>query len=83
MTIISTPAATPDPAPTATYAAAYARLTAIAHKLRAPATAATVDGLAADVRAAQEAYATCRARLDAIRREVGEAIGPAEDGAII
>ena len=83
MTTTSTQTVKLDPAPTATYAAAYARLTAIAQKLRTPASATTVDGLAADVRAARDAYAICRARLDAIRREVDEAIGPAEDAAVL
>ena len=79
MTIDKTRTAAPAPQPPAPYAAAYAKLTAIATKLRAPASATTIDSLAEDVRAAREAYATCRARLDTIRREVDEAIGPADE----
>jgi hypothetical protein len=57
-------------APTATYAAAYARLSDIAARLRGPGTAATIDTLADDVRMAREAYGVCKARLDAIRAAI-------------
>jgi hypothetical protein len=57
-------------APTATYAAAYARLAEIAGRLRGPASAMSIDSLAADVRAAREAHDACRARLSAIRAEI-------------
>ena len=64
-------------AATETYAAAYATLTNIAQRL-STGSGATIDNLAADVRAAHQAHATCRARLDAIRREVeAEAAEPA------
>ena len=57
------------PASTETYAAAYAKLAAIAEKLKG-AGATDVDTLVQDLRAARTAYATCKSRLDAIRREV-------------
>ncbi|MCW6512984.1 exodeoxyribonuclease VII small subunit [Lichenifustis flavocetrariae] len=66
------------PAPTQTYAAAYQRLNEIATRLRAPGSAATIDTLAADVRAARDAYQACKDRLDAIRREIDQEIGPAD-----
>ncbi len=58
------------PAPANTYAAAYAILGAIADRLKGAGTAATIDTLADDVRAARQAYGVCRARLDAIRAEI-------------
>ena len=61
--------ATAAPASTETYAAAYARLTAIAERLKG-AGATDVDTLVQDLRAARMAYSTCKSRLDAIRREV-------------
>ena len=57
-------------APAQSYAAAYAKLAAIADKLRAAGSAASVDSLVEDLREARSAYAICRARLDAIRSEV-------------
>ncbi len=53
-----------------TYAAAYAKLTTIAEKLKSAGTATSIDTLADDVRGARQAYATCRLRLDAIRAEI-------------
>ncbi len=58
------------PAPAATYAAAYAALAAIAERLRGAGTAATIDTLAEDVRAARRHYDVCRSRLAAIRAEI-------------
>lgn len=63
-------ATTTPPASSETYASAYARLTAIAERLKAAASAATVDTLVDDLRAARAAYAVCKDRLDNIRREV-------------
>lgn len=57
--------------PTETYAAAYAQLSAIAEKLK-NASAANVDTLADDVRAARRAAGICRARIDAIRAEIDD-----------
>ena len=66
------------PAATETYSAAYARLSAIAEQLKNNTAATTVDSLVEDVRAAREAYALCRARLDAVRREIDVEIAAAE-----
>ena len=54
----------------ATYASAYAALAAIAERLRSAGTAATIDTLAEDVRAARHHYDVCRGRLAAIRAEI-------------
>jgi exonuclease VII small subunit len=67
-----------EPASTDTYSAAYARLAAIAERLKNNTAATTVDSLVEDVRAAREAYALCRARLDAVRREIDVEIAAAE-----
>jgi exonuclease VII small subunit len=69
---------TNTPASTETYSAAYARLSAIAERLKNNTAATTVDSLVEDVRAAREAYALCRARLDAVRREIDVEIAAAE-----
>lgn len=66
------------PAATDSYAASYATLSAIAERLRNPGTAATVDSLVADVRAARAAYAACKSRLDAVRQEIDAEITAAE-----
>ncbi len=66
------------PAPANTYAAAYATLGAIADRLKGASTAATIDTLAEDVRAARQAYAVCRSRLDAIRAEIDQEIAAVE-----
>ncbi len=58
------------PHSTETYSGAYARLSTIAERLKNNTAATTVDSLVADVRAAREAYALCRARLDAVRAEI-------------
>ena len=58
------------PASTETYASAYARLAAIAEKLRGTGATANLDSIVDDLRAARAAHAICKARLDAIRREV-------------
>ncbi len=58
------------PASTETYAAAYARLSQIAEKLKISGAAASIDNIVEDLRAARLAYITCKDRLDAIRREV-------------
>lgn len=55
---------------TPTFAAAYAKLSSIAAKLKAPANAATIDELAHDVREARQAFSVCSARLAAIRAEI-------------
>lgn len=66
------------PASTETYSAAYARLSTIAERLKNNTAATTVDSLVEDVRAAREAYALCRARLDAVRREIDVEIAAAD-----
>ena len=58
------------PAATESYAASYAKLAAIAERLRAGGAAVSVDALVEDVRAARAAHEVCRARLDAVRREI-------------
>ena len=73
----NTPASTALPA-TATFAEAYARLSAIATKLKGPGSATSIDSLVQDVRDAKEAYASCKARLEVIRTEV-EGLEDAED----
>ncbi len=62
--------------PVTTYAAAYAALAAIAERLKGAGTAASIDTLAEDVRAARAAYAACRTRLDAIRAEIDAELAP-------
>lgn len=69
--------------PASTYAAAYAQLTAIAERLKGAGTASSIDTMADDVRAARAAYATCKARLDAIRAEIDAEIGTAHEGAAV
>lgn len=64
------PSTTVTPASTETYASAYARLAAVAEKLKTAGAAASVDDLVSDLRTARTAYAACKARLDAIRHEV-------------
>ena len=56
--------------PIVTYAAAYAALSAVAERLKAAGTAASIDTLAEDVRAARYNYELCRGRLAAIRAEI-------------
>ena len=73
----NTPAPTAFP-PTATFAEAYARLSAIANRLKGPGSATSIDSLFQDVRDAKEAYGLCKARLQVIRTEV-EGLEDAED----
>lgn len=61
---------TAAPAATETYAGAYARLNAIAERLKSAGAATGIDTLADDVRAARAAYATCARRLAAVRAEI-------------
>ena len=68
-------------ATTETYAAAYARLASIAERLRAGGAAVSVDTLVEDVRAARAAHEVCRARLDAVRREIDAEVAAAESEA--
>ena len=68
------------PAATDSYAANYARLAAIAERLRAGGAAVSVDTLVEDVRAARLAHEVCRARLDAVRREIDAEVAAAEAG---
>ena len=56
--------------PIVTYAAAYAALSAVAERLKGAGTAASIDTLAEDVRAARNNYELCRGRLAAIRAEI-------------
>ena len=76
---MTTKTITPTPATTETYAAAYAKLAAIASKLSAAGATANVDDLVHDLRLARSAYATCKARLDAIRAEVDAELEAAGD----
>ena len=69
------------PATTETYAASYAKLAAIAERLRAGGAAVSVDTLVEDVRAARAAHEVCRARLDAVRREIDAEVAAAESEA--
>lgn len=66
------------PASTDTYAASYAKLAAIAERLRAGGGATSVDTLVEDVRAARAAHDVCRARLAAVRREIDAEVAAAE-----
>ena len=61
---------TAGPASTETYATAYARLTAIAERLRGAGATSDLESLVRDLRDARAAHAFCKNRLDAIRREV-------------
>ena len=54
---------------TESYAAAYAKLSAIAAKLKTPASAASINELARDVWEAKQVFSVCSARLAAIRAE--------------
>ena len=72
---------TTTPAATETYAAAYARLSAIAEKLRTAGATANVDDLVSDLHMARSAAAICRARLEAIRREVDAEVEATEASA--
>ena len=56
--------------PSTTYAAAYAQLAAIAERLKGTGNAASIDTLAQDVAEARNLYASCKARLNAIRVEI-------------
>ncbi len=74
---------TAAPADTESYATAYARLTTIAEKLKGAGATADLDGLVRDLREARAAHTFCKARLDAIRREVDaevEAVGQTAAG---
>ena len=64
--------------PTASYATAYANLTAIAERLKGAGTAVSIDTLVQDVRAARMAHAVCRDRLAAVRAEVDAELALAE-----
>ena len=66
--------------PTATYAAAYAKLSAIAEKLRATGSAATVDTLVDDIRAARSAHAICKSRIEAVMKEFEAEVAGVEEG---
>ncbi|MDX7952943.1 hypothetical protein P7D22_17400 [Lichenihabitans sp. Uapishka_5] len=63
---------------TATYAEAYATLSSIAERLRATGSTASIDRLAADLRAARSAHAVCRDRLAAIRAEIDQEVAAAQ-----
>lgn len=58
------------PAGTETYAVGYAKLAAIAERLRTASGAATVDSLVADVQEARALHRQLKARLDAVRAEL-------------
>ena len=71
------------PAATETYAAAYARLTAIAERLKGAGATSDLESVVRDLRDARAAHAFCKNRLDAIRREVDaevEAVGATAAG---
>ena len=61
---------TAAPATTDTYASAYAKLSAIAERLKGAGATADLDSLVRDLREARAAHDFCKNRLDAIRREV-------------
>ncbi len=63
-----------------TYAAAYAALSSVAERLKGVGTAASIDTLAEDVRAARYNYELCRSRLDAIRAEIDAELAPGLEG---
>ena len=69
--------------PATTYAAAYATLASIAERLKGAGTAAALDTLAEDVKAARQAYATCKCRLDAIRAEIDAEVGTGSEAGVI
>ena len=66
--------------PTATYAAAYAKLAAIAEKLRATGGAATIDTLVDDIRAARAAHAVCKTRIQEVMKEFEAEVAGVEKG---
>lgn len=70
------------PAGTDTYAAGYAKLAAIAERLRTASGAATVDGLVADIQAARALHRQLRARLDAVRFELEAEAAEGETGGV-
>ncbi len=70
---------TATPASTETYASAYARLSQIADRLKTAGTSANVDSIVEDLRAARLAYATCKSRLESIRREVEAEVEAADE----
>ena len=61
---------TAAPATTESYAVAYAKLTAIAEKLKGAGAMTDLETLVRDLREARAAHTFCKSRLDAIRREV-------------
>ena len=68
--------------PVTSYAIAYAQLAAIGERLKGASTAASIDTLAEDVRAARQAHAACRARLAAIRTEIDAELASDGGGAV-
>ena len=78
MTSKTVPITKAVPAATDTYAASYAKLSAIAERLRSGGSATSVDTLVEDVRAARAAHDVCRARLDAVRREIDAEVAATE-----
>ena len=75
-----TPTPAAAPAATDSYAAGFARLAAIAERLRTASGAATLDGLVADVQAARTLHRQLKARLDAVRRELDADAADGDDG---
>lgn len=67
------------PTGTETYASAYALLSQIAEKLKTSGSFANVDSIVEDLRAARLAYATCKSRLESIRREVEAEVEAADE----
>lgn len=63
------------------YAAAYAQLAAIAERLKGTGNAASIDTLAQDVAEARNLYASCKARLNAIRVEIDAELASDGEGA--
>ncbi len=74
---MKTTAANPNPA-TETFASAYSKLATIAEKLRGAGATACVDDLVQLLAQDREHHAFCKARLDAIRREVDAEVETSE-----
>ncbi len=59
-----------SPSSTESYATSYARLAAIAEKLKNAGTTANLDEIVDDLRTARQMHNLLKSRLDVIRREV-------------
>ncbi len=66
--------------PTTTYAAAYAKVAAMAEKLRASGSATTVDTHIDDIRAARAAHSMCKSRLETVMKQFDAEVAGVEEG---